>query len=56
MSAHTLRHSCAMRLLQGGNDVAVIALFLGHEQISTTSIYLNSRELHRTRTKAQVAC
>lgn len=56
VSAHTLRHSCAMRLLQAGNDVAVIALFLGHEQVSTTSIYLNPRELHRPQEKAQVAC
>jgi integrase/recombinase XerD len=46
VTAHTLRHSCAMNLLQAGNDVAVIALWLGHEQVSTTSIYLNSRELH----------
>jgi hypothetical protein len=30
VSAHTLRHSCAMRLLQAGNDITVIALWLGH--------------------------
>ena len=42
VSAHTLRHSCAMRLLQAGNDVTVIALWLGHEQVSTTSIYLHA--------------
>jgi integrase/recombinase XerD len=39
VTAHTPRHSCAMNLLQAGNDVAVIALWLGHEQVSTTSIY-----------------
>ena len=39
VTAHTLRHSCAMNLLQAGNDIAVIALWLGHEQVSTTSIY-----------------
>lgn len=42
VTAHTLRHSCAMNLLQAGNDVAVIALWLGHEQVSTTSIYLHA--------------
>ncbi len=42
VTAHTLRHSCAMNLLQAGNDIAVIALWLGHEQVSTTSIYLHA--------------
>jgi integrase/recombinase XerD len=42
VTAHTLRHTCAMNLLQAGNDVAVIALWLGHEQVSTTSIYLHA--------------
>ena len=39
---HTLRHTAAMRLLLAGNDVTVIALWLGHEQISTTNIYLHA--------------
>ena len=56
VTAHTLRHSCAMNLLQAGIDVAVIALWLGHEQVSTTSIYLNSRKLHQMNAFAQVAC
>ncbi len=55
VTIHTLRHTAAMRLLLAGNDVTVIALWLGHEQISTTNIYLNPRELHQTREKAQVA-
>jgi site-specific recombinase XerC len=42
VTAHTLRHSCAMNLLQAGNDIAVIALWMGHEQVSTTSIYLHA--------------
>jgi site-specific recombinase XerD len=42
VTAHTLRHSCAMNLLQSGNAAAVIALWLGHEQVSTTSIYLHA--------------
>ncbi len=41
VTAHTLRHT-AMRLLLAGNDVSVIALWLGHEQISTTNIYLHA--------------
>ncbi len=28
--------------LQAGNDIAVIALWMGHEQVSTTSIYLHA--------------
>jgi site-specific recombinase XerD len=36
---HVLRHSCAMQLLNAGVDVAVIALWLGHESIRTTDIY-----------------
>ena len=37
VTAHTLRHTAAMRLLLSGVDVTVIALWLGHEQISTTT-------------------
>lgn len=42
ISAHTLRHTAAMRLLQAGVDTTVIALWLGHEQISTTNIYVHT--------------
>jgi integrase/recombinase XerD len=43
ISMHTLRHSTAMRLLECGTDVTVIALWLGHENPSTTArIYLHS--------------
>jgi integrase/recombinase XerD len=40
---HTLRHTCAMELLRSGVDVAVIALWLGHEQLETTMrVYLHA--------------
>ena len=39
---HTLRHTCAMRLRHAGIDVAVIALWLGHEQMATANIYLHA--------------
>lgn len=42
ISPHTLRHTCAMRLLHAGVDIAVIALWLGHESTRTTQIYLHA--------------
>ena len=42
VTMHTLRHTAAMRLLLAGNDITVIALWLGHEQVSTTTIYLHA--------------
>jgi integrase/recombinase XerD len=42
VTAHTLRHTAAMRLLHAGTDTSVIALWLGHEQADTTQIYLHA--------------
>ena len=42
VSAHILRHTAAMRLLLSGVDVTVIALWLGHEQVTTTNVYLHA--------------
>jgi integrase/recombinase XerD len=42
ITPHTLRHSAAMRLLHAGVDITVIALWLGHESVATTQIYLQA--------------
>ncbi len=52
---HTLRHTAAMRLLQSGTDTAVIALWLGHEQLATVQIYLHADMAQKERAIARVA-
>lgn len=42
VTPHTLRHSAAMQLLQHGVDRSVIALWLGHESVETTQVYLHA--------------
>lgn len=42
VTPHTLRHTAAMRLLHAGVDTAVIALWLGHENVDTTNIYIHA--------------
>ena len=55
ITMHTLRHTCAMRLLLAGNDVTVIALWLGHEQLATTNIYLHADMSHKQEAIDRVA-
>lgn len=42
VSPHVIRHGTAMALLQAGVDIAVIALWLGHESIETTNVYVHA--------------
>jgi site-specific recombinase XerD len=42
VSPHVLRHSTAMELLQNGVDQTVIALWLGHESVETTQVYVHA--------------
>lgn len=42
VTPHLLRHTAAMELLQAGVDRSMIALWLGHESVETTQIYLNA--------------
>lgn len=42
ISPHVLRHTAAMRLLAAGVDSTVIALWLGHENVATTQIYIHA--------------
>jgi integrase/recombinase XerD len=49
VTPHVLRHTAAMELLQAGVDRALIAIWLGHESLDTTQVYLDADlELKRT--------
>lgn len=52
---HVLRHTCAMSLLSQGVDTAVIALWLGHERVETTSIYQHADMSIKERALARTA-
>jgi integrase/recombinase XerD len=49
ISTHNLRHSCAMDLLRNGLDVAVLALWLGHENLESVNAYIQADPTLRQR-------
>ncbi len=55
VTPHTLRHSNAMDLLHHGVDPAVIALWLGHENVETTQIYIHADMRIKEKALARVA-
>lgn len=42
VSPHTLRHGCAMLMLQTTHDIRKVSLWLGHSSVQTTEIYLRA--------------
>ena len=55
ISPHTFRHTTAMHLLEAGNDISLIALWLGHESPATTHGYLEANIALKERVLARVA-
>jgi integrase/recombinase XerD len=55
VTPHVLRHTTAVSLLRAGNDRSVIALWLGHESIETTQMYLDADLAMKERALARTA-
>ena len=55
VTPHVLRHTTAMDLLQHGVDRAVIALWLGHESVETTQMYLHADMRLKEQALARIA-
>jgi integrase/recombinase XerD len=55
LTCHTVRHSTAMRLLEAGIDISVIALWLGHESLTTTHGYIEADIAMKKRTLKAIA-
>ena len=55
VSPHVVRHGTAMELLQSGVDIAVIALWLGHEHTETTDVYLQTSLAMKEKALAKVS-
>lgn len=53
ISEHVLRHTLAMDLLEHGVDPCVIALWLGHESVATTQMYLHANMAIKERALAK---
>jgi site-specific recombinase XerD len=55
VSPHVLRHSTAMELLHHGVDQSVIALWLGHESVETTQVYMHADLRLKEKALARIA-
>lgn len=55
VSPHVIRHTTAMHLLQGGVELGVIALWLGHESVETTHCYVEADLAMKERALAKLA-
>ena len=55
ITSHAMRHTTAKHLLQSGVDISVIALWLGHESIETTHIYLEADLIKKERALNKLA-
>ena len=55
VSPHTFRHSCAMNLLRSGVDPAVIALWLGHQNLRSVESYIHADMALKERALARTA-
>lgn len=47
VSPHVLRHTCAMMLYRATGDLRKVSLWLGHEQMQTTEIYLRADPMEK---------
>jgi len=54
ITPHSIRHATAMHMLQGGVDVTLIALWLGHESTTTTHMYVEADLAMKERALAAV--
>lgn len=55
VTPHMLRHTAAMELLQAGMDRTLIAMWLGHESVETTQIYLDANLAMKEQALAKTA-
>ena len=55
VTPHVLRHTCAMRMLESGIDLATISLWLGHENIRSTQAYLHAHMALKEKALARTA-
>jgi site-specific recombinase XerD len=55
VTPHVLRHTCAMKMLESGIDMATISLWLGHETIRSTQAYLHAHMALKEKALARTA-